>query len=126
MTDSKQDPAPYYERHVFMCTNERSAGHPRGCCKHRGAEALRNHMKRRAKDLGLAGTRINIAGCLDRCELGPTMVIYPEGVWYTAASIADIEEILQVHLVEGGRVGRLLLHTDQKELAPGQAPAAAE
>jgi len=126
MSGVPADPPPYYERHVFMCTNERSPGHPRGCCKAGGAEALRNYMKNRAKELGLARTRVNIAGCLDRCELGPTMVIYPEGVWYTVASKADVEEILRVHLVGGGRVERLLLQTDQKELRPGQRPQAAE
>jgi (2Fe-2S) ferredoxin len=120
------DPDLYYSRHVFCCTNERSAGHPRGCCKHRGGERLRNYLKERAKQLGLEGVRVNAAGCLDRCELGPTLVIYPEGVWYTAANKADIDEILQVHLIEGRRVQRLLLTPDQKELRAEQARLAAE
>jgi len=71
-------------------------------------------MKVRAKELGLAATRINAAGCLDRCELGPTMVIYPEGVWYSYRNTADIDEILETHLVKGGRVTRLMLGPDQK------------
>lgn len=112
--DMPGDPAPYYEAHVFCCVNERPDGHPRGCCKKRGAEALRNYMKARAKELGLANVRINQSGCLDRCELGPTMVIYPEGVWYTYHSIADAEEILQTHLVQGGRVRRLMLQPTDK------------
>ena len=66
-------------------------------------------MKARAKELGLKAVRINSAGCLDRCELGPTMVIYPEGVWYSPKSVADIDEILATHLVAGGRVKRLML-----------------
>jgi (2Fe-2S) ferredoxin len=111
------DPAPYYDRHVFVCTNERPAGHPRGCCKGKGAEKLRNYMKVRAKELGLERVRINNAGCLDRCELGPTLVIYPEGVWYRPTSPADIDEILTTHLVGGARVERLMLHPDQKALA---------
>ena len=119
------DPEPYYRAHVFCCTNERPPGHPRGCCKAKGAEKLRNYMKARAKELGLADVRVNMAGCLDRCELGPTMVIYPEGVWYTYASMADVDEILQRHVIEGGRVERLMLETEQKELRPEQRPAAA-
>ena len=119
------DPQPYYRAHVFCCTNERPAGHPRGCCKARGAEKLRNYMKARAKELGLSDVRVNMAGCLDRCELGPTMVVYPEGVWYTYASTADVDEILQRHLIEGGRVARLMLEVEQKELRPEQRPAAA-
>lgn len=114
--DRKQpgDPAPYYEAHVFCCVNERPAGHPRGCCKTRGAEKLRNYMKARAKELGLDAVRINQAGCLDRCELGPTMVIYPEGIWYSVASIADVEEVLQRHLIAGERVSRLMLQPSDK------------
>ena len=66
-------------------------------------------MKMRAKELGLDNVRINAAQCLDRCELGPTMVIYPEGVWYHCETEDDIEEVLQTHLVEGKRVRRLML-----------------
>lgn len=108
------DPAPYYEAHVFCCTNRRPAGHPRGCCADKGSEGLRDYMKDRARALGLKKVRVNIAGCLDRCELGPTVVIYPEGVWYSVANEADIDEVLQTHLVEGGRVERLMLKTADK------------
>lgn len=121
------DPALYYERHIFCCTNERSAGHPRGSCKRKGSESLRNYMKARAKELGLQGrVRVNAAGCLDRCELGPTMVIYPEGVWYTYNSTADVDEILETHVRKGGRVWRLMLQPEQKGLTPAQRPKAAE
>ena len=115
---SAGDPPLYYHRHVFCCLNVRPAGHARGCCSAKGSERLRDYMKARAKALGLKDVRINASGCLDRCELGPTMVIYPEGVWYTYASTADVDEILTQHLVKGGRVERLLLHPDQK--APGE------
>lgn len=108
------DPAPYYETHVFACVNERPAGHKRGCCKSRGAEPLRNYMKARAKELGLDNLRINQSGCLDRCELGPTLVIYPEGIWYSFHSVEDAEEIIQRHLIKGERVERLMLQPDDK------------
>jgi (2Fe-2S) ferredoxin len=103
------DPGPYYEAHVFCCTNKRPDGHPRGSCADKGSEDLRDYMKTRARELGLKKVRINSAGCLDRCELGPSVVIYPEGIWYTAPTRADIDEILQTHLVEGRRVDRLML-----------------
>lgn len=112
--DDSGDPAPYYRCHVFCCMNERPPGHERGCCKDKGAVRLRNYLKARAKELGLDDVRINQAGCLDRCELGPTLVIYPEGVWYHYRSIEDAEEILQTHLVKGGRVRRLMLHPDDE------------
>ena len=103
----------FYRIHAFLCTNRRPDGHPRGSCAARGSEPLRDYLKARAKELGLADVRINSAGCLDRCELGPTMVIYPEGVWYGYKTAEDIDEILATHLVRGERVHRLLLRPDQ-------------
>ena len=112
---SHDDPEPFYRLHVFCCVNERPAGHPRGCCKERGGVRLRNYLKARAKELGLEGVRINQSGCLDRCELGPTMVIYPEGVWYSYSTPEEADEILRTHLIGGGRVERLLLRPEDSE-----------
>lgn len=98
-----------YTHHIFCCTNQRPPGAKRGCCADKGAEDLRNYMKARAKELGVPSHRINVAGCLDRCEDGPVMVIYPEGVWYRYATKADIDDILSVHLLGGESVPRLLL-----------------
>jgi len=111
MTDGA-DPPPYYRRHVFCCTNVRAEGHPRGCCAAKDSVRLRDHMKDKAKKAGLNDVRVNAAGCLDRCELGPTMVIYPEGVWYAYKTEADLDEIVQTHLIEGGRVARLMLRPE--------------
>lgn len=107
----------YYRAHVFCCTNQRAAGHQRGCCADKGAEDLRNYMKRRAKEMGLADIRVNNAGCLDRCELGPCIVIYPEGIWYRPQNQADIDEILAVHLAGGTVVERLRLPDDKQTIA---------
>jgi len=118
------DPAPYYQRHVFCCTNHRPPSDARGCCAAKGSEKLRNYMKARAKELGLKGVRINASGCLDRCELGPTMVIYPEGIWYGYRTQEDLDEILTVHIRDGGRVTRLMLSPDQiapNRVAPQEA-----
>jgi (2Fe-2S) ferredoxin len=99
----------YYRKHVFICINRRPEGDPKGCCWEKRSVRQRTYMKKRAKDLGLDDIRINASGCLDRCELGPTMVIYPEGVWYTFESEADIDEILQRHVIDDDRVDRLCL-----------------
>jgi (2Fe-2S) ferredoxin len=111
------DPPLFFERHVFCCTNVRPEGHERGCCAGKGSDELRDYMKSQARALGIGRLRINASGCLDRCELGPTLVIYPEGVWYHYATKADIDEILQTHIVEGGRVARLRLGLRDK-IAP--------
>ncbi len=108
MSDQPGDPALFFEKHVFMCTNSREPGHKRGCCAEKDAEDLRNYMKAEAKQMGLEGVRINSSGCLDRCEIGPNVVIYPEGVWYRCSNFEEIDEVLQTHLAEGGRVERLM------------------
>lgn len=110
-----QDAGPsglYYDCHVFVCTNTRPEDHPRGSCARRGGAQLRDYMKARAKELGLPRLRINSAGCLDRCELGPTLVIYPEGVWYGPKTTDDIDEILTRHIQNGERVERLILRLE--------------
>lgn len=100
--------APYFERHVFFCLNKREDG--RNSCGDHGAEKAQKHCKRRIKDLNLSGAgkiRINQAGCLDRCEEGPVLVIYPEGTWYTYVDNSDIDDIIDSHLVGGKVVDRL-------------------
>lgn len=103
---------PYFRLHVFACTNERPENHKRGSCARRGGVRLRNYLKARAKELGLEGVRINSAGCLDRCELGPVLVVYPEGIWYKAETPEDMDAILIDHLQNGQVVTRLQLHLE--------------
>ena len=104
------DPEPAYEVHVFCCTNTRPATHRRGCCASKGSQALADYMCRRAMvTAAQRRIRINVSGCLNLCELGPAMVIYPEGVWYRYETDADIEEILNRHVVRGERVERLMI-----------------
>lgn len=102
-----------FERHVFVCENERDCDHPRGCCKARGGVELRAELKKILKERGLARRmRANGAGCLDQCEMGPVMVVYPEGVWYGGVSPADLAEIVDEHLVGGRVVTRLAFERD--------------
>lgn len=97
----------YYERHLFFCTNRRADGN---CCEDHGASDLRAYAKKRAKEMGIHGkgqTRVNTAGCLDRCNEGPVAVVYPEGVWYTYQDEQDIDQILEEHLKHGRIVEHL-------------------
>ena len=99
---------PHYRYHVFFCTNQREPG--AACCQDHGARALRDYAKERIRALGLSGAggvRINLAGCMDRCSEGPVLVVYPEGVWYTYVDAADIDEIVDEHLLHGRLVERL-------------------
>ncbi len=98
----------YYKHHVFFCCNQRDKGE--ACCNNHGAQEIRDYAKSKVKALGLAGhgkVRVNMAGCLDRCEEGPVMVVYPEEVWYTYVDREDIDEIVSEHLQHGRVVERL-------------------
>lgn len=100
----------YYQRHIFFCTNRREDGS--ACCANHGAASMRQYAKERMKALGLHGkdhVRVNIAGCLGRCEEGPVAVVYPEGTWYTYVDQEDIDEIIQEHLINGRIVERLTI-----------------
>jgi len=102
----------FYKHHVFVCTNQRDEDAERPCCAPAGADSLRLYAKKRLKDLGELGegkVRINMSGCLDRCELGPVMVVYPDETWYTYFDEEDIDEIIDSHLLGGKVVERLLL-----------------
>jgi (2Fe-2S) ferredoxin len=121
-----------FQRHVFVCINERAADNPKGCCKARGGAEVRDALK---KELGARGigkiVRANNAGCLDQCEFGVTVVVYPEQVWYGHVTPADIPELVEQHIVNGRFVTRLML-PDQPHLngaheaEPLEMPIAAE
>ena len=98
----------YFKHHVFFCCNQRAEGE--GCCNNLGATDAQTYAKDRIGQLGLKGKgniRINKAGCLDRCDDGPVLVVYPDEVWYRYVDNEDIEEIIQEHLVHGRVVERL-------------------
>jgi (2Fe-2S) ferredoxin len=100
----------YYAKHVFFCLNRRDDG--RACCADKDAEAMQAHAKQRVRERGLDGpgkVRVNKAGCLDRCDEGPCLVVYPEGTWYTYVDRSDIDEIVDEHLAHGRIVQRLRL-----------------
>ncbi len=97
-----------YYRHIFICENKRPGGHPRGCCSEKGSTEIREHFKLRLKELGLnADVRANSAGCLDACEFGVSIVVYPEQIWYGSVTIEDVEEIIQSHIINNEPVQRL-------------------
>ena len=101
----------HYDKHVFFCVNQRGAGED--CCNNHQAQAARDYVKDKVKMLGISTEknciRINSAGCLGRCDQGPVLVVYPEGVWYTYIDQTDLDEIIEEHLTHGRIVERLKL-----------------
>lgn len=99
-----------YRRHVFICQNERPADDPRGCCLARGAAGVRERFRQELTRRGLSGrVRANAAGCLDACEHGVSLVIYPEGIWYGGVRPEDVEEIIDRSVLHGEVIQRLLV-----------------
>jgi len=108
---------PSFSRHVFVCINERPAGHPKGCCKDKGGVEVRDALKAGLSARGVKKIiRANNSGCLDQCEHGVTVVVYPEQVWYGGVTVGDVDELIEQHLLGGKLVERLLLK-DQPHLA---------
>jgi len=100
----------YYQRHLFICVNDRGEGAERPSCNRCGAERVLAHAKAKAQEMGITGAgrvRVQKSGCLDRCEEGPVCVVYPEGVWYTWVDEEDLDEIIESRLVNGVSVERL-------------------
>lgn len=101
---------PGFVRHIFICGNARVAGHPRGCCDPAQEAELHKLFKKRLAERGFHGTvRANQAGCLDQCEHGPNIVVYPDGVWYGNVTLEDVDEIVESHIVNNIPVERLRL-----------------
>jgi (2Fe-2S) ferredoxin len=100
----------YYIKHIFLCANQKIAG--KQCCANSGGEEFFSYMKMKLLEMGLHGPgkiRISKTGCLGRCSSGPCVVIYPEGIWYSYSTYADIDQIIERHLVAGERVESLLI-----------------
>lgn len=101
---------PLFEHHIFVCTNKRPPEHPRGCCDPAAVGELQLAFKKELAARGLNDrVRANKAGCLEQCEHGPSVVVYPEAVWYGNVAIADVPEIVESHIVGGRPVERLKL-----------------
>ena len=98
-----------YDKHVFICTNQRVNSERPSCGEEHGMELVKA-FKKEIKDRGLSiNMRAQKAGCMDICELGPSVVVYPEGVFYGKVQLSDVMEIVEEHLVNDRPVERLRL-----------------
>ena len=102
-----------FTHHIFVCCNTREPGNPRGCCDPNKSQALRNQFKIELEKRGLKGrVRANMAGCLDQCEHGPNLVIYPQGIWYGGVRIEDVPRIIEETVLGGVVLKDLLIAPD--------------
>ena len=101
---------PAFTHHIFLCANVRPPGHPRGCCDPGGAQKLREAFRKELRQAGFGAlARANTCGCLDQCEHGPMIVIYPQGIWYGRVTPADVPRIVQKTLLGGELLNDLLI-----------------
>ncbi len=101
---------PKFEHHVFICTNVREPGNPRGSCTTDGKGELFPLFAAAIKDKGLKGkVRQQKSNCMDQCEHGPMVVVYPDAVWYGGVQPGDVAEIVEQHLIGGRPVARLIV-----------------
>lgn len=99
-----------FQRHVFVCVNEREPGNPRGDCASKGGHAVAEAFKKKLFERGFKRVvRPNKALCLDQCARGCAVVVYPDQVWYGGVTPADVDEIVESHLVGGRPVQRLVI-----------------
>jgi (2Fe-2S) ferredoxin len=99
-----------FEKHIFVCENKRPPEDSRGCCLDKGSAGVRALFKKRLKELGLKpDVRANASGCLDACEFGVSVVVYPEQIWYGGVTVHDVEEIIQSHIINDKPVERLFI-----------------
>ncbi|MBL8828685.1 MAG: (2Fe-2S) ferredoxin domain-containing protein [Planctomycetaceae bacterium] len=110
---------PPFTHHIFVCCNRREPGHSRGCCDPAGSEALRNGFKAELKRRGLGPlVRANSAGCLDQCELGPVVVVYPQGIWYGGVKPEDVPRIVEETVVAGRVIDELRIPDERLNCRP--------
>jgi (2Fe-2S) ferredoxin len=98
-----------FDVHIFVCTNQRSSGEKRSCGEAHGLELV-SEFKKYLKNSDLKITaRANRSGCLGICDFGPTVAVYPEGIFYVGVKKSDVAEIIQSHIIGGKPVDRLVL-----------------
>ncbi len=101
---------PIYHKHIFICTNQRAAGSSRKSCGEAHGLELVDAFRKKLKEKNLPiRIRVQKSGCLDICDFGQTIVIYPEGVFYVGVEINDLDEIIEEHLMNDRVVERLRL-----------------
>lgn len=87
-----------FEKHIFICTNQKAEG--KKCCGETNGMELVALFREKLKEKGLHGKiRTQKTGCLDACASGPSLVIYPEGVFYGRVTHDDVDRIIESHIL---------------------------
>ncbi len=99
-----------YDKHIFICTNQRAPTATRQSCGEVHGMIIVDAFKKKLKEKELTiKVRAQKSGCLDICDFGQTVVVYPEGVFYVGVEESDVDEIIEEHIIHNRPVARLLL-----------------
>lgn len=99
-----------FEKHIFVCLNERAADNPKGCCMSKGSEEVFRAFRKQLADMDMKERfKVSKAGCLSSCENGTTVVVYPEGIWYQKITVDDVPQIIEEHFLQNRPVAALRL-----------------
>jgi len=104
-----------FEKHIFICINQRPPESSKGCCGDDGMAVRIAFVQELAKRGLKNSVRANKSGCLDVCSLGPSVVIYPAGIWYKRVTPEDVSEIVETSIIGDGTVTRLQLSNAEFE-----------
>ena len=97
-----------YDKHIFICINERAETSVKGDCARNGGKEIRMRFVQLIEEHGMKGEiRANKSGCLDACEMGAAVVIYPKGIWYTKVQLEDVDEIFKISVLGDDIVERI-------------------
>jgi (2Fe-2S) ferredoxin len=94
--------------HIFVCASFRTAGSAQGACHKKDSNSLLQYLETELSDRDMNDVMISSTGCLNRCEHGPIMIVYPEGHWYGPVNEEKIDEVLDC-LAEGTPAEGLLV-----------------
>lgn len=101
---------PKPQKHVFVCTQGRPPGHPRGsCAQHKSPELIETFLMELQNRALFDKIAVTNTGCMGPCTTGPSVLVYPEGVMYGGVTKEDVAVIFDEHLVGGQPVERLLV-----------------
>ena len=99
---------PRPDKHVFVCTQNRPQGHPRGSCASSGCAEVMNEFMNEIQSRNLfEKIALTNTGCMGPCMMGPSVLVYPEGVMYGVKSKEDVTAIIEEHLLGDRPVERL-------------------
>jgi (2Fe-2S) ferredoxin len=95
-----------FRRHFFVCVNNRPS-FAKPSCAHKASAEILQMLGEAAMTRCMGDVAVTATGCLGPCDSGPTMVVYPEGVWYGQVTPQDVPEIIEEHMIGGKPVERL-------------------